>query len=155
MSWDDDWNKLIRERIFTDSELKSLMLIPTTDLTNIVNFIEKYFVEAVVTDALVINENSRILMYETTGTAAGANPYIYAQYMHFDIYVKNQYIYGARENYTKRRDKLIFERLSAILLNGHQHIGPFRFYPAGDYALPPRCEGYHRYHFVLMYKKTS
>jgi len=46
LSFDSDWNNVIRRVIFKSDELLTLMMIPSGDRTNIKKFIDSYFIES-------------------------------------------------------------------------------------------------------------
>lgn len=66
-TWHDNWNLVIRDILFPDDELKQLMCIPIERLRNIRDFVNRYFIEDAMPDELVLDEDVRIIYYETEG----------------------------------------------------------------------------------------
>ena len=87
MRWINDWNTIIRRVIFADEELKTLMKLPAN--TNIISFIDKYFIRAGYTNKLVENETVRIVYSDIQGNDT-AVPNVKKKMMTFDIYVKTE-----------------------------------------------------------------
>lgn len=143
---------MLRDVIFPDATLKELMLIPAASRGNIKTFIEKYFVEDVLPDELVTDEDVRILYYETEGSTHG-NPHVLLKLLEFDIFVRNASLYNATNDRLQRRDKLILGRLKHLLL-GDTYVCGLRFAYVDDYHLGAKTVGYRRYHAVFSYKQT-
>lgn len=61
-------------------------------------------------DEPVVNEEVRVIYYETEGTKLGS-PHVTKKYLAFDVYVKSDVLYNADADRLKRRDKLIAQRL--------------------------------------------
>ena len=118
-TWHDNWNNVIRDVLFPDVELMSLMLIPKG--TGIRDFIERYFVEDAMPDELLIDEQARIVYYETEGSKLGGDPHITKKYLHFDIYVQEKALYNVDADRLRRRDKIIGQRLKE-LLTGERYV---------------------------------
>jgi hypothetical protein len=129
------------------------MLIPAASRENIKAFIEKYFVEDVMPDELLTDEDVRILYYETEGVKLG-NERVTKKYLEFDIFVKNAVLYTATDDRLRRRDKLIFQRLKT-LLTVERYVRNLRFAYEDDYHLGVKTVGYRRYHAVFSYKQTN
>lgn len=86
------------------------MLIPVKKQDNIREFVRRYFVEDAMPDELIIDEDVRIVFYETEGAKHG-NPHVTKKYLAFDIYVKEDALYNATNDRLQRRDKLICQRI--------------------------------------------
>lgn len=86
------------------------MCIPAEKRENIREFIRSYFVEDAMPDELMIDEDVRIICYETEGAKFG-NPHVTKKYLAFDIYVKETMLYNVSKDRLQRRDKLICQRL--------------------------------------------
>ena len=95
------------------------MLIPKG--TGIRDFIERYFVEDAMPDELLIDEQARIVYYETEGAKLGSDPHITKKYLHFDIYVQEKALYNVDADRLRRRDKIIGQRLKE-LLTGERYV---------------------------------
>jgi hypothetical protein len=129
-----------------------MMLIPAANRDNIKAFIEKYFVEDIMPDELLTDEDVRILCYETEGVKFGSDK-VTKKYLEFDIFVKASVLYTATDDRLQRRDKLIFGRLKT-LLTGETYVCNMRFTYEDDYHLGVKTVGYRRYHAVFSYKQT-
>ena len=110
--WIDDWNDILRDVIFADDELKRLMLIPEN--TNIITFIDKYFVRAGYTTKVLTNESVRIV-YGNVHSTETRNPNVTRNEMSFDIYVKLDHIHNAENDRLVMRTHLIAKRLIDLL----------------------------------------
>lgn len=71
-SWIDEWNDILRNIIFADDELKTLMEIPES--TNIIAFTDRHFIRAGYTNKTLVNEPVRIV-YGMLGTG-DLSPYV-------------------------------------------------------------------------------
>ena len=67
-TWHDNWNEVLRSVLFPDAELKELMCIPEEKRENIREFIGRYMIEDAMPDEPVIDEDVRVVYYETEGT---------------------------------------------------------------------------------------
>lgn len=152
ITWDDNWNNVIRY-LFSDIELKKLMRIPEKRFDNIVDFRDRYFVAGESSDAIVIDEDVRLVYYMTNSpNQIGKNAY--KKYLEIDIYVKKDHLYDVRPDRLKRRDKAIFERLKH-LLTGTKYVCRMAYRYADDYDASTRTIGYKRYHVVFSYNITT
>ena len=95
------------------------MLIPKG--TGIRDFIACYFVEDAMPDELLIDEQARIVYYETEGSKLGSDPHIPKKYLHFDMYVQEKVLYNVDADRLRRRDKIIGQRLKE-LLTGERYV---------------------------------
>lgn len=66
-TWEDNWNNVVRRVLFKDTMLLDMMMVPAADRTNALAFINRYFVRGTMTDALVINENVRVVYSDIEG----------------------------------------------------------------------------------------
>ena len=144
---------MIRDVLFPDAVLKDLMLIPARSQGNIKEFIERYFVEDVMPDELITDEDVRVLYYETEGARLNT-PRMKTKYLEFDIFVRNAVLYNATSDRLQRRDKLIFRRIRE-LLTGAAHVCNLRFQYEDDFHLGAKTVGYRRYHAVFSYMQTN
>lgn len=151
-TWNDNLNSVIRDVIFPDAELKSLMCIPEKSFGSIREFIGRYFIEDVLPDEPVIDEKVRVVWYDTEGAQLGT-PHVLRKYLAFDIYVKADALYGMDADRLKRRDKNIGQRLKE-LLTGSKHVCGLRFRYEDEYHLGAKTIGYRRYHLVFSYVTT-
>ena len=152
-TWHDNWNDVIRDVLFPDARLKELMLIPPKSRENIKDFIEKYFVEDVMPDELITDEDVRVLYYETEGVKLDGR-HILKKHLEFDIFVRNAVLYTAANDRLQRRDKLIFQRLKE-LLTSRPHVCHLRVQYEDDYHLGTKTVGFRRYHAVFSYTQTN
>lgn len=128
------------------------MCIPAKDGQNIREFIGKYFIEDAMPDEPVIDEDVRIICYETEGSQLGT-PHVLRKQLVFDIYVKTDMLYNVSEDRLVRRDKKIGQRLKE-LLTGKDHVCGLRFQYEDEYHLGAKTIGYRRYHLVFSYVTT-
>lgn len=149
-TWDDNWNDIIREVIFQDQKLKSLMLVP--EKTTIIQFIEKYFINDAAADEVQVNEKVRIVYYDDRGNDTG-NMNVHLKYKEFDIYCKEDVQYNASNDRIKGRTALIAERLKYLLLR-EKNICGLRFRYEDEYNMWTKTVGYKRYHIAFSYKTT-
>ena len=128
------------------------MCIPAKDRQNIREFIGRYFIEDAMPDEPVIDENVRIICYETEGSQLGT-PHVLRKQLAFDIYVKTDMLYNVSEDRLIRRDKKIGQRLKE-LLTGKDYVCGLRFQYEDEYHLGAKTIGYRRYHMVFSYVTT-
>ena len=150
-TWDDNLNDVIRDVIFPNTEMLDLMLIPNDDRSDIIKFIDKYFVKDVTTDELLTTEDVRICYFKEQGRSIGmrANK----QYLCFDIYVKDKVQHTASNDLLKNRDELIAQKLQELLTD-QRYVCKMRFEFVNAYDLYTRTVGYHRYRIEFSYKIT-
>lgn len=152
MQWVKDWNDIIRDVFFRDTVLKSLMLLP--EGTNIISFIDKYFIKAGFTDELLTNEPVRIV-YSDGGYSDTDVPNIKRKMMTFDIFVKKEHAHNVSNDRLLMRTSAIAERIMYLLTKDRYvaHKG-YRFWIAGDWDLGTRTNGYARYCIAFNYLKV-
>lgn len=148
-SWMTFWNNIIRNVIFQDQQLKKLMKIP--DGTNIVEFIDRYFIRAGYTSKTLKDEPVRIVYGDISGSDVG-NPYVTKNQMSFDIYVKTQQLHNATKDRLMFRTQLIADRI-AYLLTKDRYVENYRFWIAGDHDMGTSTIGYARYNITFNYMK--
>ena len=149
-SWIDDWNNIIRNVIFKDEELKSLMKLPAN--TNIITFIDKYFIRAGYTTEVLTNESVRIV-YGTIARGDAMNPYVTRNEMSFDIYVKLEDLHNVERDRLVFRNHLIAKRLIDLLTN-QRYLGAYRFTVEGEGDMGTSTIGYTRYNVTFGFMKT-
>lgn len=103
-------------------------------------------------DELVLDEDVRVIYYETEGTQLGT-PHVLQKFLAFDIYVKEDALYNVGTDRLQRRDKKISQRLKE-LLTGKEHVCGIRFGYEDEYHLGAKTIGYRRYHVVFSYVTT-
>lgn len=150
-TWDDNWNDVIRYEIFQDTKLKELMMIP--DGTDIVEFLDKYFVRADGTDELLSNEKVRIAYYDDDDTSTLGSFHVFGKIKGFDIFVKADEEHTATSDRLKCRQILIAERLKYLLLKKRYQHG-LRFELDSEYDVWTKTVGYRLYHIGFFYKTT-
>ncbi len=119
---------------------------------NIRAFIDKYFIEDAMPDEPVIDEDVRIVYYDTEGTKLGT-PHVTKKYLAMDIYTRDTSLYNAAQDRLQRRDKLIAQRIKE-LLTGNEHVCGLKFLYEDEYHLGAKTIGYRRYHIVFSYITT-
>ncbi len=150
--WINAWNKIIREVIWKDHELKTLMKIPAK--TGIIQFIDRYFIRAGYTNKLLSDEVCRIVYADVQGSDANV-PNVKRIMMTFDIYVKQDELHNVGDDRLQFRTHLIAARLNKLLTQERylKDTG-YRFWIAGDWDLGTRTIGYARYTIAFYYMKV-
>ena len=128
-------------------------MVPGSERDDIRRFIDKYFVEDVLSDAPVTDEKARVLYYTSEGMKMG-DAHINKKYLEMDIYVRNTELYTADSDRLRHRGKLIGQRLKE-LLTGSRYVCNMRYTYEDDYALGTKTIGYRRWHMVFSYKTTN
>ena len=105
--WDNEWNKILREVIFADEELKALMKLP--EGTDIITFIDKYFIRAGYTSKVLEDEHVRVIYSECQGSDTMV-PNVMRKMMTFDIYVKTEDLHNVENDRLVMRTKKIANR---------------------------------------------
>lgn len=147
--WIEDWNDLIRNVIFKDDILKTLMNIPKG--TNIIDFTDKYFIRAGYTNKILSDESVRIV-YGIVGTPTN-NPDITQNQISFDIYVKNEDLHNVGKDRLVNRTQLIAKRLFDLLTK-QRYNGVYRFFSPYEGDMGTSAIGYSRYNASLSFIKT-
>jgi len=152
MGWINAWNTIIRKVIWPDHELKTLMKMPPK--TGIIQFVERYFIQAGYSNKLLTDEAVRIVYSDTQGYETEV-PNIKKNLMMFDIYVKDSEMRNIGDDRLITRDQLIVERLYKLLTNErYLHETGYRFWIAGDWDGGTRVTGYHRKTIAFYYMKV-
>ena len=150
--WINAWNTIIREVIWKDQELKTLMKLPKN--TTIIQFIDKYFIQNAYTNKLLTDEVCRIVYSDIQGSQTSV-PNIKRNMMMFDIYVKDEELHNFGNDRLVLRTKAIAARLNKLLTkNRYLADTGYRFWIAGDWDLGTRTTGYSRYTVAFYYMKV-
>ena len=152
LGWINSWNKIIREIIWRDHELKQLMKIPPK--TGILQFCDRYFIRAGYTNTLLTNEVCRIIYSDSQGFDTDV-PTVKKHIITFDIYVKQEELHNVGDDRLLSRCDLIAARLYD-LLTSERYLADtgYRFWPAsGDLDLGTRTVGYVRKTIAFYYMK--
>jgi len=110
-TWSMRWDDVLRDVLYRDEELAHLMLIPKN--TNIVTWIDKYFVDAAICTELVTDEDVRVLWWEDQSSKT-SNPLVNQRKLVFDIYVKADHLRDATNDLLRPRTKIICQKLVEI-----------------------------------------
>lgn len=148
--WIDDWNDILRDVIFPDEELKTLMKIP--EGTDIITFVDKYFIRANYTTKTLTNEPVRIVYGDLYANDTN-NPNVMRNELSFDIYVRLEDIHNAERDRLVMRTHLIANRL-INLLTKKRYLGVYRFWLAGECEMGTSTIGYARYNVSFNYMRT-
>lgn len=152
LGWIKAWNTIIRTIIFKDAELKRLMKLPKN--TGVIQFTDRYFVQAGFTNKLLTDEAVRIVYANVQGQPTDV-PNVTKNMMTFDIYVKNEELRNVGDDGLILRTHLIAERLFKLLTQQRYLADTgYRFWPAGDWDLGTRTVGYSRYTIAFYYMKV-
>jgi len=147
-TWKDNWNNIIRNVLFRDEELLTLMLVP--DDCKITQFIDKYFVEDETSDEIITDEKVRVTYCTTKGLDTG-NSNVKLRFLEFDIYVRQDELHTATRDRLQNRYDLITERLKYLLLR-NDRIEHMHYEYEDEYNLFTKVVGYRRYHVVFSFK---
>lgn len=139
-TWITEWNDIVRDVIFPDTELRSLMELPEN--VRIVDFIHKYFIRAGFSNDLVTDEPVRIIYGDLITTVAGA-PHVLRRELSFDIYVKKEELNNYGRDRLMYRTELIAARLIELLTSRRYNKG-FRFWVVSDNDMGTTTVGYVR-----------
>ena len=152
LGWLKAWNKIIREVIFHDYELKKLMKLPSR--TGVIQFCDNYFIKAGYTNKLLTDQVCRIIYADSQGAPTDV-PNITRNMITFDIYVRNDEERTVGDDALVNRIHLIASRLDH-LLRKERYVADtgYRFWPAGDWDLGTRTSGYDRYTIAFYYMKV-
>lgn len=152
LGWIEAWNRVIRNVIYRDHNLKALMKVPSK--IGVIQFTDRYFVKAGYTNKLLTDEVCRIIYADVPGNNTEV-PNVRRNMLTFDIYVKNEEMRNCGDDGLILRTHLIAERLYKLLTQERylQDTG-YRFWPAGDWDLGSRTPGYSRYTIAFYYMKV-
>lgn len=103
-SWQMRWDDIIRDVLFPNEELATLMMIPEN--TGIVRWTNKYFVDAALCTDLVTDEDVRVLWWEDQSSHTN-NPLVLNRKLCFDIYVKAEHDRDATNDLLRGRTRMI------------------------------------------------
>lgn len=126
------------------------MLIP--DNTDIITFIDKYFLQNTSGDQLITTQSVRVLWYDSVGSNSG-NKDVKNMNKQFDIFIKDNVSHNADNDRLRMRHDLIANRLRTLLTK-QDVVCNMRFKYEDEYHLWTKIPGYRRYHVVFSYKKT-
>ena len=149
-TWQDNWNNVIRNVLFTDTKLKELMLIPAG--TDIMTFQRKYFIRDGSTDELLTNEKVRVVHYDEQGSPT-FNPNVRVKYKNFDIFVSEDVEHTADVDRLKSRQVMIAERIKYLLLRD-KICQNMHFRYEDEYDQWTKTVGYKMYKLTFFYKTT-
>jgi hypothetical protein len=133
-------------KLYNDSILKDLMLIPVVDKTDMTKVRDMYIVDTNGSDAIVTTENCKIMYYNVPLTETN-NPYCKWDGMIFKIFVKSSVEYNGLE----KRQLLIADRLNTIL--GRQYVGNWKWIPVDKGSLFCSIPSYKLYFVRYDYKR--
>lgn len=148
--WVDEWNDIIRNVIYPDEKLKQLMCIP--EGTSIVNFIDKYFIRAGYTGALLKDQKVRIVYGDVGGVSTDV-PDILKHEISFDIYVKLDSLHNAQPDRLIFRTNLIADRINELLTKD-RYLNGYRFWISTQSDLGTQTIGYARHNISFHYMKV-
>ena len=150
-TWQDNWNNVVREEIFPDDKLKELMMVP--EGTDIVKFMDKYFIRDGSTDELLTNEKVRIVHHDAEGVST-YNPHVRIKFRQFDIYVSEDVEHTSSMDWLQSRQVMIAERLKYLLLR-KRYCQQLRFSYEDEYDMWTKTVGYKMYRLTFSYKTTT
>ena len=122
--------------------------------TDIITFIDKYFIRAGYTSKILEDEHVRVIYAEVQGSDTNV-PNVMRKMITFDIYVKQEDLHNVGRDRLVMRTKQISNRQLKLLTSKdvEQSTG-YRFSIAGDWDGGTRTIGYGRYTQALYYKQV-
>ena len=154
-SWAETWKKILRQRIFKDEQLKTLMLIPSNVKIN--KFVEQYFIQTGSTSELLTDQKVRVIYGFQQKNTTGV-PNVVQHLLNFDIYVKYDDMHTATNDTLDNRTTLIANRLNLLLtkidVDQWGHIDGYKFTVAGEKDSATRTVGYSRYTISFWFNKV-
>lgn len=150
--WEDEWNNIIREKFFKNPELKQLLMLP--EKTNIMDFIDKYFVRRGGAGPLLTDQKVRIVYAFSTAKSGGQNPYVVNQQVTFNIYVKSDCVHNAVRDRLVYRTVLIANKIKDALMS-KRYNGSYRFWLEFEGDAYTSLVEYNRYDLVLNFEKVA
>lgn len=153
IGWANAWNKIVREIIWPDHDLKRLMKIPPK--TGILQFNQRYFIRAGYTNKLLTDEVCRIVYADVTSDNTDVDV-VKKNTIIFDIYVKQEEMYNIGDDRLLSRLDYIMDRLDKLLRQDRYLADTaYRFWPAtGELNLGTRTVGYERRTIAYNYMKV-
>ena len=124
--------------------------------TNIIQFIDKYFIRAGYTNTLLEHEDVRIVYGDIASHETGS-PNVKRNEMSFDIYVKQEHLHNVGRDRLQYRTLLIAERLIQLLTNkgtSGKYLGGYRFWVKHNLDLGTKTTGYVRHCVTFEYMKV-
>lgn len=149
-TWQDNWNNVVRNVLFPDEKLKTLMMVP--EGTDIIEFQKKYFIRDGSTDELLTNEKVRIVHRDDEGFYT-PNKNVRGKYKSFDIFVKEDVEHTADIDRLRSRHVMIAERIKYLLLR-NRNCQNLHFEYEDEYDLWTKTVGYKLYRLTFFYITT-
>lgn len=151
-SWEDNWNSIIRRILFQDEQLRMLMKLP--EKATILDFRDKYFIQAGYTSRTLTNEPIRIVYgHMNVGDDLNSEA-VSMMKLSFDIYVQNEYLFNATADRLQMRTNLIADRIQK-LLKQQRYVYGYRFYNPKRSNMGTSTVGYSRLNLTLSYMRTD
>lgn len=122
--------------------------------TDIITFIDKYFIRAGYTSKILEDEHVRIIYAEVQGSDTKV-PNVMRKMMTFDIYVKTEDLHNVGNDRLVMRTKKIANRQLALLTSDRfTNDTGYRFSIAGTWDGGTRTIGYGRYTLALYFMQA-
>ena len=150
-TWDDNWNNVIRNVLWTDQKLKELMMIPEN--ADIREFRDRYFIRDGSTDELLTNEKVRIVWHDDAVSRGLGSKQVHGNFKTFDIYVNKDEEFTATNDRLKSRKVMIAERIKYLLLR-KRNCQNLRFNYEDEYDSWTKTVGYVLYKLTFFYITT-
>ena len=154
IGWTHAWNKIIREIIWKDHDLKQLMKLPPK--TGILQFNQRYFIRAGFTSELLTDEVCRIIYSDSTPSDTDVDV-VKKSTLIFDIFVKQEEMYNIGDDRLVSRLDYICDRLDKLLRQTRYLADTaYRFWPAQTpIDLGSRTPGYSRRTLAYNYMRVD
>lgn len=147
--WMDAWNDIIRNVIYQDEDFKQLMKIP--EGTSIIDFIDKYFINAGYTNTVLTNQSVRVIYSDIASQEINLG--VTKNELCFDIYVKNEQLHNFGNDRLRFRTKMIANKLVQMLTKSRRLYG-YRFWVKGQTDVGTSAIGYTRHRISFGYLRT-
>ena len=134
--------------LLNDNELKTLMLVPSNVFTNFAELRVKYFVEAFISDVVVVPNTCRLLI-KTAPMSPTSNFMVKENNIIIEVFVPNE---QDRLGNFERRTNQILDKL--IKMFNRQLINDRRFSLEASNELTSSVIGYKRSYVMFSFKKV-
>ena len=137
--------------LYNDTELKSLLKIPSVDINNMAKIRDIYITNSYGSDTIINEDVSCRILYRNVPLSETRNQFVKWDGIIFEIFVRNSDEYNVTTNALDRRQEMIADRLLKLL--GRQYVGAWKFEPIDKGDLYCSTSGYKRYFILFRYKR--
>ena len=154
LGWTNAWNKIVREIIWPDYELKRLMKI--SPKTGILQFNQRYFIRAGYSSELLTDEVCRIIYSDSASHDTDVS-IVKRNTMIFDVFVKQEEMFNIGDDRLISRLDYICNKLDKLLRQKRYLADTaYRFWPAeAPLDIGSRTKGYARRTLAYNYMRVD